>query len=191
MKTWKYFFKRALLFLSVLLFTGKSLAASEQIPNGGLEVAYRQLENGKLSESVHNLILACADGECELTTLTLNQCGDFYEGKSFYPKIETSSTRAGNLIIRTIGIGAIEIEEKKSATFKYRFNYTTKTNPSLSKLIGSRTDLYFNKLINFSGAAVKQSDILNKVISWELVPLKGESVIIKPACSIYLKGVPK
>ena len=44
---------KASLFLLVG-FLSNSFAAIEQVPNGQLEVAYKQLTDGKLSESVHN-----------------------------------------------------------------------------------------------------------------------------------------
>ena len=186
-------YKILLLAILVVLFTiSYSLAADrEQIPNGILEVAYRQLTDGKLSESVHNITLSCYDGKCSMTTLTLNQCFDFPDGKSFYPKIERTSTAEGNLVVNMIKKGIIDVEEKfSSSTFKYRFTHKTQSNPSLSKSVGAHTVLWFDDLTAFSGAVIKQSDILNKVISWQLVPLKGQTAIIKPACDINLKGVP-
>lgn len=178
--------------LACLFIASNNFAAMEQVPNGQLEVAYRQLTDGKLSESIHNIVLSCYDGRCSMTTLTLNQCFDFSEGKSFYPKIERTGTDEGNLIVHTIEKGVVEVEEKfLSSSFKYRFAYKIKTDPSLSKSTGLRSNLWFGELTGFSGAVIKQSVILKKVVSWELVPLKGESVIVKPDCSINLKGVPK
>lgn len=178
--------------LACLFIASNNFAAMEQVPNGQLEVAYRQLTDGKLSESVHNIILFCYDEQCSMTTLTLNQCFDFSDGKSFYPKIERTSTNEGNLIVRVLEKGVLEVEEKFiSSSFKYRFTYKTKSDPSLSKSTGLHNNLWFGELTGFSGAVIKQSVILKKVVSWELVPLKGESVIVKPDCSINLKGVPK
>lgn len=185
--------------LFVLISINRSFAITqEQIPNGTLEIAYKQLTDGKLSESVHSITLFCYDGRCSMTTLTLNQCIDFPDGnsffskKSFYPKIERTSIEEGNLIVNVIEKGVIDVEEKfSSSSFKYRFAFKIRTDPSLSNSVGLRTALWFDELTNFSGAVIKQSDILNKVISWQLVPLKGRSVIVKPSCGINLKGVPQ
>lgn len=174
-------------FLTIFILTLDCFAIKdEQIPDGRLEVAYRQLTDGKLSESVHNIILTCFDGQCEMTTLTLNQCYDFSDGKAFYPVIDRATTRDGYLKINILKAGVMEVEEKDvfgASTFKLRFTYTAR--------VDSKNKLWFNKVTGFSGAVVKQSDILNKVISWELVPLKGFSVNIKPNCDINLKGIPQ
>lgn len=174
-----------------LLVGSLSNSFAEQLPNGQLEVAYRQLIDGRLSESIHNIVLSCYDERCSMTTLTLNQCFDFPDGKSFYPKIERTSTGEGNLVVRAIEKGIVEVEEKYPSSFKYRFTYKTKNDSLLSTNTGLRNNLWFDKLTGFSGAVIKQSAILKKVVSWELVPLKGESVVVKPACNINLKGVPK
>lgn len=174
-----------ILCLAFLFFITDSFAIkSETIPDIKLEVAYRKLTEGKLSKSVHNIILSCYDGQCEMTTLTLNQCVDFPVGNAFYPKIERTSTREGNLLLRIPEKGVIEAEERimfdGSFTAKYRFTYDT----------SDKSDKFILKdLTGFSGAVVKQSNFLNKVISWDLVPLKGQSVNVKADCDINLIGI--
>jgi hypothetical protein len=178
---------------SVLIDTGFS-AVNELLPNGALRVSYRQLQEGKLSESVHNAELLCLDGQCSLTTLTLNQCRLFDQHeKVFMPKIERTSTREGNLSVIVIDKGTILAEENDSeATYKYRFTYKDRSEPQFSKAVGIRTTLWFKELTGFSGGAIKQSPTLGKVISWELVPLKwvnNAPPIIEVACKILLNGV--
>ncbi len=177
------------LFLAILLFAECSSFAA-QPPNGGLKVAYRQRVEGKLSESVHYISLWCSDGQCSLTSLTLNQRfpGDDY----YYPKIERTSTQEGNLSVSEIRDGVLIVEEKHSgATIKYRFTYTVRSDQELSKMVNLQQVRWFEDLNAFSGALVKYSSILKKVVSWEFVPLKGRSPIIKTACKIMLDGVPE
>jgi hypothetical protein len=183
--------KLFLITISVFIISETYAADFKELPNGNLVVAYRQLSEGKLSESIHEISLLCASGQCSITTLTVNQCWDSPEGKSFHPKIERTSTEEGNLIVIAIEKGVIEVEERYSAaTFKYRFKFTTSADPSFSARLGIRGNLWFKDLIGFSGAVVKQSDILNKVISWECVPLKGAWVSVKPCGKMMLRGIP-
>lgn len=177
--------------LSCLIFGEKSSFAGEP-PNGGLRVAYRQLQEGKLSESVHHVSLWCHDGRCSMTTLTLNQCMDLGRGPAFYPQIERSSTEERNLSVVEVSDGLLLAEETfTETTFKYRFTYTVRSNPELAKVVRSRTIRWFDRLTGFSGAAVKQSVLLGKAIAWELSPLKGLLPRIKAACSIALDGIPE
>jgi hypothetical protein len=154
----------ALIVCSVLTGTGSS-AVNELPPNGTLRIAYRQLQEGKLSESVHHVELFCRDGQCSLTTLTLNQCRlfDLHE-KFFMPKIERTSTREGNLSVVVIDKGTILAEENDGeATYKYRFTYKDRSEPQFSKAVGVRTTLWFKELTGFSGGAIKQSTSLEAV----------------------------
>ena len=180
-----------LITISVFIISETYGADFKELPNGNLVVAYQQLSEGKLSESIHEISLLCVSGQCSMTTLTVNQCWDAPEGKSFSPKIERTSTDEGNLIVIAIEQGVIEVEERYSAsTFKYRFKYTTRADPSFSARVGIRGNLWIKDLTEFSGAAVKQSDILKKVISWECVPLKGTFVAVKPCGKMMLRGIP-
>jgi len=46
----------------VLVVIGGPSHADNLPPNGSLKVAYRQLLEGKLSESIHHVVLWCGDG---------------------------------------------------------------------------------------------------------------------------------
>ena len=76
-----------------------SVTWAQMPPNGSLEVAYHQREEGKLSDSVRLLNLWCLDGRCSLTTITVNQCLKTGEGDGFYPKAERTSTDEKNLVL--------------------------------------------------------------------------------------------
>ena len=55
---------------AVLAISSVARAQGARIPNGELAVAYRQLQEGKLSEAVFQNWLECSGGQCVLTTLT-------------------------------------------------------------------------------------------------------------------------
>jgi hypothetical protein len=177
-------------FLGLVMVAALGLAA-DLPPNGSLNVAYRQLSEGQLSESVHHIKLLCGDGRCSITTLSLNQCGRSGKRGEFYPKVERTSTQEGNLFLWEITNGELSAEEKHpEASFKYRFTYKVRQDPGLSKITRNKQTRWFGDLTGFSGAAIKDSSILGKVISWEMIPLKGKSPRIEAACQIMLDGVP-
>jgi hypothetical protein len=115
----------AFVYLATLLLSSELLAAGLRAPNASLEVTVRQKEEGKLDKGLHLFHLLCWDGECSLTALSLNQCGPAGSGKpAFYPKIERTSTREGNLKVSHLGnllhvqgtnvdIGGISTSRKK------------------------------------------------------------------------------
>lgn len=176
--------------LGTIVSAGDRSVAATPPPNGELRVAYRQQEDGKLSDSVHHVTLECVRGECSLTTLTLNRC----EAGRFYPGIERVSTSEGNLSVIEIRDGVLEAEARHpQTTMKYRFTYTTISDQEALKRL-QRLQLggkWFRDLTGFSGAVVKQSDILDEVISWKLIPLKGRFPRIEVGCQIMLDGVPE
>jgi uncharacterized protein YqiB (DUF1249 family) len=185
---------RCLVIVAVLmqLFSSNFTYAQPSVPNGTLTVAYRQLSDGELSKSVHQLQLSCWDGTCSLTTLTLNQCTDLSDGRFFYPKVERSSTPEGNLSVRLQGDTVLIAEQKHSeTTFRYRFEYTIKSDERLQKGLNLRSNKFFGDLTGFSGAAVKNSTILGQGISWDLVPLQGRFPRVKLDCDVTLDGVPE
>jgi hypothetical protein len=155
--------------------------AAGAIPDVSFRVAYRQLSNGELSESVHQVQILCSQGSCTLTTLTLNQCWQLPEGEpAMVPRIERASTDEQTLTV-TARDGVLTAEEKTPETIlTYRFEYDRKEK-----------NLMFTKLTGFSGVVVKDSDVLKKIVSWEMVPLKGQAPRIKAACEIMLDGIPE
>ena len=121
-------------------------------PDLFFSVAYRQREGSELSKSVHLVKFTCLEGQCDLITLTLNQC--FGEEKvlgvttnrgKFYPQIERASTIGGDLAVKMEAPGVIVAEwllPSEGATITHRFVY--------AEVKGS-----IRKLIGFSGATVK------------------------------------
>jgi len=84
----------ALYLLSViLLITPITASSSDSIPNAALRVTVQQKEDGKINKGFHVLELSCFDGNCSLTSVSLNQCGESGSGKhAFYPKVQYSTT---------------------------------------------------------------------------------------------------
>jgi hypothetical protein len=83
------------------------------IIENGIKETHQQLVDGDLnispvkkinyatfvwSDSVHNIILFCFEGQCEMTTLTLNQCFDFSKGKASFQKSRKQVQRKGILL---------------------------------------------------------------------------------------------
>ena len=155
--------------------------AQPPVPNGILKVAYRQLTGGKLSDSVHQTELFCWNSVCSLSVLTLNRCMD----GAFYPAIERFSTLEGNLSVSRPKSDTVLIVDVKlpDITLEYRFEYAIKSDEQSNK--------FFGDLTGFSGAAVKNSTILGRIISWDFVPLQGRYPKIKLDCDVSLDGVPE
>lgn len=179
-----------------LLCSSPALAgppAQTVLANGSLKIAYRQVEDGKEGRSIHLMELECFNGHCSLTTLTLNQCMDMpFLGNVFYPKIQRSRSGEGNLKVRMVAPGRLVAEElMDGATFTYNYQFTTKKEPEFAKAWGLKTDVFFDKLTGFSGAAVKHSSILDKVVSWQLSPMKGSPAKVNLDCSALVDGLPE
>jgi hypothetical protein len=91
-----------------------------------------------------------------------------------------------------LGGDRVLLVEELSArtTLTYRFTYTVQRLPEPARSFRMGHDQFFDQLTGFSGAVVKQSETMQKVLTWELVPLKGRSPRIKARCEIMLDGVP-
>jgi hypothetical protein len=159
-----------------------------RIPDGSYEVTYQMKEEGKLGRGLHFLDLSCWDQECSLTTLSLNQCSDsglsaLLSGKSdsgFFPKVERTSTTDGDLNVIPIGDSTLMIEQTMwglggEAKMKFRLEYHKGSGLPYVK--------------SFSGAMIKDSSVLKKVITIEFVPLTGRLVPKVMDCPTLLPGV--
>jgi hypothetical protein len=140
--------------------------AQSRIPNAHLEVTIRQEENGQIEKGYHVLDLLCWNGQCSLTTLSLNQCHPGSSGKQvFYPKVVTTSTREGNLKLTRQG-NVLVVQETGSdvggdyvTTHRIGFEL-----PSVGGIV--------SRVTSYSGGFVKDSQILKKVITLNYVALK-------------------
>jgi hypothetical protein len=166
-------------------FLGTSEA---QIPNGTLRVTYRQSENGAIGKGYHEVELACYAGDCRLQTVTLNQCwdlGGFGLGSYGFIKVETTSTNSGDLKVTSATRNSMTLEQRYLGTVStYRFSYNLDEYGNLGPF----------SLTDFSGAVSKDSDILGKVVAWQLVPLRatdgGRFDTIKLDCPVRVSALP-
>jgi hypothetical protein len=161
----------------VCLTAPSSSAQSSPLQDFELELAMRQRVNGKLEEAVHLVQLSCERGECQLTSVTLNQC---FLG-AFYPKLERASTRDGSLSVSMTG-GVIVARETGWAlgqyTTTFRFNVKRRGPNARSLMVTA-----------FSGAYVKDSTELGKVITSDYIAVQNGGETLSLACPVMLPGV--
>jgi hypothetical protein len=182
------FLKMRFIFCFACLFLfPNSGTAQIKVPNGSLAVTYRQVEDGEVGKAYHEIQLSCWDGECELQTVTLNQCWSSIDNKDGYSfiKVEKQSTREGNLKIVSLTKGSMALEARfADATLTYRFSYQL-TDQGLLGIFS---------LKDFSGGMVKNSDILNRVVAIELVPIRttdsSRFESVKLDCPIRVQALP-
>jgi hypothetical protein len=179
--------KRRLLYAFLILFLAiPSVAIStDSIPNVNLQVTVQQKEEGKLSKGFHVLELTCWQGNCSLSTVTLNQCFESGSGKkAFFPKVQYSSTWMGNLKVRNEGKGLV-VQETGHDMFgdyvsNFRFDYRSDGKGEI-----------ITKLTGFSGGYVKNSALLKQIITTDYVPLQKANQIMKLDCDALLPGIDK
>ena len=179
----------ALIPLGYFTLLGSTALGSQSlnIPNVLLEVTVQQRTEGELSKAFHIWELSCWQGECELTILTLNQCVPGVgtstilggRGSAFYPKIQ-----------RFPGVGLLKVTNLGDALdVKVQF---PDDNAVMTARIGYRKERpssnFASVVTSFSGGAVKQSAILEKVITWDLVPIKGTQRVVLD-CPALVFGV--
>jgi hypothetical protein len=182
---------RSILFITLvltacLLVTAKDSQAEQIIPSGEMTITYKQVNEGKISDGYHELRLACFNRQCSLRTITLNQCWEMNPiGKWSFVFVQESSTNTGNLKIISAERGALALEERiGGATVVYRFSYS----------LNQQGQLAHDSLLDFSGGASKNSDILGKVLTWQLVPLRTTDASrfesLKLDCPIRMAALP-
>lgn len=173
------------LLLVILLITPVTASSSDSLPNANLRVTVQQKEDGKINKGFHVLELSCWDGNCSLSSVSLNQCGESGSGKqAFYPKAQYSSTSIGNLKARNEG-NSIVVQETGSDIFgdyvnNLRFDYQP-----------AGQDNIVTRLTGFSGGYVKNSTILKKVLTTDYVPLPKANQVMKLDCGVLLPGIDK
>lgn len=120
--------------------------------------------------------LTCIFGKCELEVLTLNQCGK----DSFWPAVERVTSEGPEMSISDDG-KRLEIRvhnNEYSAT--HTISYTKDSGDVL--------------VTNYSGGFTKYSDILEKVIAVEYVPVRsidgGRWATWKLDCDVQIPVMP-
>lgn len=169
----------------ILLITPAAALSSDGIPNAYLRVTVQQREDGKIDKSFHVLELSCWDGNCSLSTVSLNRCFESSSGKqAFYPVIQYSSTGIGNLKVRNEGNSIVVQETGSDIGGDYvtnlRFDYET-----------TGKDKAVTRLTGFSGGYVKNSVILKKVLTTDYVPLPKANQVMELDCGVLLPGIDK
>ncbi len=173
------------LLLCVLVLSKPLNAGSDNIPNSQLRVTIQQKEDGKINRGFHVLELSCWDGQCSLSSVSLNQCMEAGSGnKAFYPKVQYTATWLGNLKVRNEGKSLV-VQETSSDVFGDYVNNLRFDYESVAK------DKIVNRLIDFSGAHVKKSALLKKVLTTNYVPLPKADQVIKLDCDVLLPGIDK
>ncbi len=157
----------------------------QKIPDANLKVTVQQKEEGKLNPALHFQELLCFNGDCSLTSVTLNSCrpSPVSNGMASPIVIERTTTTGGNLKVTNEGNTLVAVETSSDIGGNYvsthRFTYEK-----------TREDRMAMKLIGYSGGYVKNSDIVQRVVIVEFVPLKGVyKEIQKLDCPLGLPGV--
>jgi hypothetical protein len=178
--------------LAVLLTLASVVpAGAQRFPNGQIQIAYHDVRNGKPSDTVHELTVACWNDECDLTTLTITGCTELLGERYAYAKIVRTSTPEHNVKVSMVHVGLLRIEEKDDdTTFTYRIGYTTFTDQEFQRRFHLRSPLLFKRVTSFVGAAVGgHLQDPKSLDTWQLVPLKGLFPQVKLDCPIQLHGL--
>jgi hypothetical protein len=129
------------------------------------------------------LRLFCDDGNCRLSTLSLQSCAD----TSFGKKARTlsyvwASTAEGNLKVRNEGHTLIVQENGTDMGGDYVTTLRLDYEPVGAGGIVSR-------LKSFSGGFVKNSNILKKTITEQFIALPNPYQVVEMGCGIMLPGI--
>jgi hypothetical protein len=171
--------------LAILILTPAISLSADNIPNAYLRVTVQQKEEGKIDKSFHILELSCWDGNCSLSSVSLNRCMESGSGeKAFYPAVQYSTTGMGNLKVRNEGNSLVVQETGSDIGGDYLVNLRFDYKP-----VGK--DKIVNRLIGFSGGYVKNSVLLKKVITTDYVPMPKANQVMKLDCGVLLPGIDK
>ncbi len=173
--------RRISLALLALVFCFSYGLSEDTVPDVHLFVTVQQKEEGKVSQGYHLLTLSCYNGHCSLMTTSIGQCSTGPLGKQSAPVIvDRVATWEGNLRVRMEG-GTLVAQETGS---DIGGDYVTTLRFAVKK---SGQDY---RLVGFSGGTVKNSRILQKVLTLEFIPLKGAYSDITLDCPVRLPGLP-
>ena len=173
-----------LLMLLALLLGSPPAWAQQNIPDTRLQVTVQQKEKGKLAQQLHLQELRCFNGECSLTSITLNSCrrSPVSNGMASPVVVERSSTIGGNLKVTKERDTLVVVD----TGFDIGGDYVTTQRFKYEK---PRDGGIVTKLIGYSGGFVKNSNIAQQVLTIEYVPLIGTYKEITLDCPLGLPGV--
>ena len=167
--------------MSAVISPGLAFAQTAEIPDLDLKLGVRRVEAGRVDRSVYILRLTCADGECSLGTLSLNECSESpLTGKrSFYPSHELKATNWRDLKVTRVG-DTLVVEERGSDLGGHYVNtlrFGLEKRPWGAYAVTS-----------FSGGFVKNSVLLKRVITAEFVPFEEHSEL-RLDCPLRVPGL--
>lgn len=162
------------------LVLGFSSLSAQPIPDVDLDATVRQVDDGVKSNGLHLLRLICKKDACTLVTVTLNQCVPVKQDlKLSTPKIDVSSTAALTLRVKVVNRNELDVSEVGSTrhgdyTATFRFTYERAGGTTRTKA--------------FSGALIKNSDLLRKVITIRYEPLQANE-LLEFECPVLVPGI--
>jgi hypothetical protein len=147
-------------------------------PDGWFEFGYRQVAGGKGGDETFYGRFECSSGECTMITLNIMPCqSESPSSRARLLSLDHCSTQEGSLTVHATTNGdsaTMQVEESvHGARIRYRFD------------VALNQEHRIKWLKSFSGAAVKDSSLLGKVISWDLVYLKPAETLLD-SCGIRL-----
>jgi hypothetical protein len=190
--------KKALMIVGLgLIWTGTAWAQAK-IPDIHIEMSFRQMEDGKLSEGVHLFELWCDNGRCDLTVTSINQC--FLGG--FVPKVQRSSNMIlaglgkGTLKVKYSGKGLLQLDEdivgsKISYALSFREAKTESEEHQTHNKLFTNDEKGSKKIVltDFKGSLTKYSTTPEKAISVEYAPFVDEMyTLVQLNCSASVPG---
>lgn len=174
--------RKILLLILFFLIPTSLVNANQSIPNAHLRVGVQQKENGKLDKGIHILELTCWNGQCWLSSVSLNQCNDSELGSAFYPIAQRSSTAEGNLKVENVSNALVVQEIGSDIGGEYTTNLRFEYQP-----IGQGETA--SKLIGFTGGFVKNSTLAKQSITCDYVPFKKWGQAVKLDCGVLVPGI--
>ena len=69
------------LLLAILILTPTIASSVDNIPNAKLSITVQQKVEGEIDKGFHILVLSCWNGNCSLSSVSLNQCWEFGSGE--------------------------------------------------------------------------------------------------------------
>jgi hypothetical protein len=169
----------AIPFMFILIATQGS-----EIPDVNLSVSFHeQVEGQAQRKPIYFLDVVCRSGECSYTYVSLNDCGGAGSGSStFYPKVQSASTRDGDLKVSNNGaVLTLQQTGEDSVgswtnTFDIGYEPTRDGSPATS-------------IVSFKGNFVKTSELVKRPTRIDYVPLPRAFQQIDLDCPVLAPGV--
>lgn len=153
-------------FAAVALVIAVSPCAHAQIQGQlSLDWTVQQRVDGELSPFLHIMRLNCWEQSCSLQTITINQCWDAPRERSTSIAVEEISTEDEHMKPEY----RLNVEFGRDALLlRYRWMGASFTH----RLTLGRDDFGSTALVGYQGTMVKDSSILNRLLTVELVPVR-------------------